>query len=263
MLVLGFDRQDLRLLGNFFRMTLRDRFLGSSLGLVWAIATPVLMLAIFTFVFGFVFKSKLPGAETELAFVIWLISGYGPWLAISEAITASTGSVVSNTGIVKNLAFKTELLPISSALMGVVPLIVSLVFLAILMVVDGIAPSWRWLYIVPVIALQFVMLIGIGLFLSALNVFIRDVAMALPNLLLMILFSSPIFYPIEAFPRVAQAVSRFNPFYVITEGYRQPLLHDRLPPSWTLLYLAVVAVVSLFVGLTVFRRAKGFFDARL
>ncbi len=263
MAVLGFERQDLRLLVNMFNLSLRDRFLGSALGMVWAFANPILMLGIFTFVFGFVFKAKLPGAETSLSYVIWLISGYGPWLAITDGLTSSTTAVVANRSLVKNLAFKTEILPIAGGLMGVVPLVVSLAYLAVLMAVDGTVPSWRWLYVLPVVVLQFLLVIGIGFVLSALNVFIRDVSMVLPNILLLLLFASPIFYPIEVFPTAVQAVSRFNPFFVIAEGYRQPLLYDQLPPAWTLLYLAVIAGGAFVLGLRAFRTVKGYFDARL
>lgn len=260
---LGFNRQDVLLLINFFRMNLRDRFLGSSLGMVWAVASPVMMLTIFTFVFGFVFKSKLPGAETSLSYIIWLISGYGPWLAISEGITASTTSVVSNNAVVKNLAFKTELLPISGAMMGVVQLVVSVVFLAVLIVIDGRIPSWTWFFLLPAIAIQFIFVIGIGFFLSALNVFVRDITTALPNILLLVMFFSPIFYAISAFPAALQTVTLFNPFYIIAEMYRQPLLYDQLPPAWSVLYMTLLAVWTFASGLKTFRRVKPFFDSRL
>jgi len=244
-------------------MSLRDRFLGSSLGMIWAIASPVLMLSIFTFVFGFVFKSKLPGAETSLSYIIWLISGYGPWLAISEGLTSSTMSVVANNAIVKNLSFKIEMLPISGGLMGIVPLAVSVVFLTGLIVADGQAPSWSWLFLLPAIVVQFVFVIGIGFFLAAINVFVRDVATALPNILMLILFFSPIFYSLSSFPPILKGISQFNPFYIMTEMYRQPLLYDQLPPFWSVIYLCLLASGIFVFGLKTFRRVKPYFDSRL
>ena len=116
------------------------RFLGSALGIVWAAANPVLMLGIFTFVFGVVFKSKLPGAETSLSYVIWLISGYGPWLAIAEGLSTGTSAVVANSNLVKNLKFKTEILPIAGALTGIIPLLVAILYLMALLAIDGRPP---------------------------------------------------------------------------------------------------------------------------
>jgi len=261
--MLGFERRDLHLLLNFLKMSLRDRFLGSRLGAIWAFASPVLMLSIFTFVFGFVFKSKLPGAETSLAYVIWLISGYGPWLAISEGITTATSSIVSNHALVKNLAFKVELLPTAGGLMGIVPLVVAMVFLMVLIIADGRWPEWSWLLLVPAMVVQFLLVIGIGFFLSAINVFVRDISAVLPNVLLLVLFFSPIFYPVSAFPPVLQKLAVLNPFYIISEMYRQPLLHGAIPPLWSIVYVSLVSLAVFLVGLQAFRRLKPYFDSRL
>lgn len=259
----GFDTTDIRMVWSFFRMTVRERVLGSSLGLIWAAANPILMMGIFTFVFGFVFKSKLPGAETSLSFIVWLISGYGPWLAIADGLNASTTSVIANSNLVKNIKFKTELLPIAAALTGVVPLIVSIAYLTVVMAFDQRAPTPAWLFMLPYLVMQFAFMMGLGLMLATFNVFVRDVQMVLPNVLLMIMFASPIFYPIEAFPPVAQTVMSYNPFYLIAEGYRQPLLFGGAPPLNDMLYTAVVAFGAFAAGLFVFRRYKNYFDAQL
>lgn len=260
---MGFQRHDLRLLGNLLQLNLRDKFLGSWLGRLWAVVNPLLMLGIFTFVFGYVYKAKLPGAETSLAYVIWLISGYGPWLSISEGLVSSTASVISNIGLVKNLAFKTELLPVAGALMGAVPLCVSLMYLGLLLAVSGVTPSWSWFALLLVAILQFILIAGIGLMLAALNVFVRDVALVLPNLLIIVLFATPIFYPLEAFPAILRPVFLANPIYLIAEGYRQPLLHDAWPSIWSLVYLAALSFVLFMAGLWMFRRVKDYFDSRL
>src|SRR2546427_562767 len=161
MMLLGFDRHDVRMAFNLARLGVRDRFLGSTLGLVWVIFNPVLMFGIFTIVFQVLFIS------------------------------------------------------------------------------------------------------GLGLFLAALNVFVRDVFLVLPNVLLLVLFASPIFYPIEAFPSVIRPLVLFNPFYVVTEAYRAPLIRHSLPLLWTLVYLVILAVLVFWAGLGFFRRLKSFFDSRL
>ena len=261
--IAGFELSDLRRLASFFRLMVRERFLGSALGIVWSVTNPVLMMGIFTFVFGFVFKSKLPGSETSLSFVIWLISGYGPWLAMSESLTCATTSVPSSAALIKNLKFKTELVPMAGALTGVIPLLVSFVYLAALLVLDGRIPAAAWLIIVPYMVLQFAFAIGLGLMLAAANVFVRDIQMVLPNVLLLIMFGSPIFYPITAFPAIAQDVMAFNPFFLLAEGFRQPLLYDTVPPLPDMLRTAVMACVMFAAGLWSFRRFKDYFDSEL
>lgn len=260
---LGFTRSDLRVLRNFLRMMVRDRFLGSGLGIFWAIANPVLMLGIFTFVFGYVFKSRLPGAETSLSYVVWLIGGYGPWLAAAESLSSSANSVTSNTALVKNVGFKTELLPIAATLVGVIPLLVTLFYLSGLLLVVGTKPSLYWLTIAPIVALQFLFVMGLGMILGALNVFIRDVALILPNILLIVMFASPIFYPIDVFPAVIRPVAAANPFYLFAAGVRLPLVEGTMLSLHAFAYLTVLSICTFMLGLTVFRRLQPYFDSRL
>jgi lipopolysaccharide transport system permease protein len=263
MTIAGFDRRDFGMLSSLWRMSLTDRFLGSALGLAWAILGPLMLLGIFCFVFAFVFPGRLPNREGTLPYIIWLISGYGPWLALSEGLSSATNSVVGNAGLVKNIAFKSELLPIAGALMGLLPLIVSFALLAVLQTASGTVPGWAALSLPVAIGIQLLLVAGLGLFLSALNVFVRDTAVILPNILTVLLFASPIFYPLTAYPEPARAVLAFNPFYVLSEIYRAPVLEGRFPPAWMLLYLAVIAAATFKGGLWWFRRLKSFFDTRL
>lgn len=258
-----FNKQDVRLAFNLFKMNVRDRYLGSSLGSFWAIANPLFMLALYTFVFGFVFKVRLPGAETTLGYVIWLISGYGPWIAMNEAIMASTTSVVGAAGVVKNMAFKTELLPISAAFVGIISLGTSLCFLLFLMMVGGNIPSWHIVWLPLIVALQFLFIVALGLWLSAINVFVRDLSIALPNMLTIIMFVTPIFYPIESMPTLVQKLSFANPFYLIADAYRGVLLYHKSPSILGMGYVFLLAITVFFFGLAAFRRAKGFFDSAL
>lgn len=263
MSIAGFDRRDYAMLVSLFKMTLADRFLGSSLGIIWAVLSPLLLMAIFVFVFTFVFPGRLPGRDGTLPFIIWLISGYAPWIALSEGLGAATSSVTSSSGIVKNIAFKSELLPIVGAMLGLVPLTVGLLLIFFLQILtaEGMgAAAW----ILPVsILLQLVLVSGMGLFLSALNVFLRDTALALPSVLTMLLFASPIFYPITSYPEWVRGVLIFNPFYIMAELYRAPIMEGRLPPIWMLGYLGLICALLFAGGLWWFRRLKSYFDTRL
>ena len=259
----GFDPSDVKLLWNFFKMNLRDKYLGSSLGSAWAVANPLLLLSIFTFVFTYVFGLRFPGLETKFSYTIWLVAGYGPWLATTEAIMSATMSVVSAAGLVKNMAFKTEILPIAAALTGLLPFGVCSSFLIVLLFVDGNVLSWHALMVVLIAILQFAFITSLSFFLSVITVFIRDFGIALPNILMVVLFMTPIFYPLESLPRIMQIVSYANPFYIICEGYRQTLVHHQMPNMFGLVYLATISSGLGVFGLRVFRRLKGYLEARL
>lgn len=261
--MLGFERADGQMIYNFFKINLKDRYLASKLGAMWAILNPIIMLSVFTFIFGFVYQARLPGASTTLSYVVWLVSGYGPWLAISEGILNSSNAVVSNSGIVKNMAFKVELLPIASILVSIVPLLVSLGFLLLLMVCDGNYPTWHAFLVLPIIAIMYFFMFGLGFFLSAITVFIRDLLIVLPNILMMILFVSPIFYTLSSMPKIIQITSMANPFYILTEAFRQVLVYHALPVSlvYELIYVLLFAAGLFFVGVQRFRMVKGYFSS--
>lgn len=261
--MLGFNRQDVLLAFNLFKMNVRDRYLGSSLGSFWAIANPMFMLGLYTFVFGFVFKVRLPGAETTMGYVIWLIIGYGPWIATVEAIMAATTSVVGAAGVVKNMAFKTELLPISAAFVGIISLMVSLSFLLILLVFEGTMPDWHVVWLPLIVMLQFFFIVSLGLWLSAINVFVRDLSIALPNMLTIVMFVTPIFYPIDSMPPLVQKLSFANPFYLISEAYRGVFLRHVTPSLWGMGYVFLLSLIIFYYGLRAFRRAKGHFNSVL
>lgn len=263
MTVLGFQPHDVKVLLNLVKLNLRDRYLGSVLGAGWAVIQPLALLALYTFVFGFVFKAKLPGADTTLAFTIWLISGYVPYLAVSESFSMTSNSVVAGASLVKNIVFKSEILPLAATMLSGVPFAVGIAVLLALLVADGNYPTVHLLALFPVIAVQFAFLAGLGFFLAATTVFVRDIAQVIPTMSMLILFFSPIFYSIDMMPRQVRLVTFFNPIYHIVQPYRDILIDHRLPDPWGMLYLASITAIVFVTGLTYFRRLKGYFEMAL
>lgn len=262
-MIFNLDKRDLRLVFNLFKMMLRDRYLGSTLGGAWAILNPLLLLALYTFVFGFVFRTRLPGADGTFAYSLWLIAGLGPWMALTESIMAGTAAVSGNASMIKNMSFKAECLPLAAALTGCIPLLVSQVFLVFLLIADGRGLSGYLVVIPLVVVLQFVFVAGMAFFLSSLNVFFRDIVQILPSLLNVVLFTSPIMYPIDVFPARIHTLVGYSPFAIIADGYRQPFIHGSTVDVAHMAVLAVVAVLLFVSGLAFFRRLKLHFDARL
>lgn len=131
------------------------------------------------------------------------------------------------------------------------------------MAIAGNVPDWHIVWLPLIVALQFLFVISLGIWLSAINVFVRDLSLALPNLLTIILFITPIFYPIESMPALVQKLMFMNPFYLIADAYRVTLLQHQSPGIPGLVYVFVLALVLFVVGLAAFRRVKGFFDSAL
>lgn len=248
---------------NLAKMQIHDRYLGSVLGIIWAVINPLLMLGMYTFIFGFIFKAKLPGAETTFAYAIWLISGMVPYMAVSEALNSTATSVVGGANMVKNVVFKSEILPYAATLAAAPPFSVGMVFLMALLCVDGNYPSWHILLLLPVVLIQFAFLSGIGLFLSATTVFVRDIAQALATAVMFLMFFTPIFYTKEMMPTIIQKVTFLNPLYQLTQPYRDIILYHRIPDVYGLMYITALAVLLNIFGLNYFRRLKGYFELKL
>ena len=263
MALFGFSRQDAHLIWYLGRNQIRDRYLGSVMGISWAVIQPLLILGMYVFIFGFVFRARIPGSERTLAYAIWLISGYLPYLAISDAVTATANSVVGGSNLVKNVVFKVECLPLSALFSSLVPFAVGIVFLLCLLYADGNYPSWHICLLAVLLVVQYLFLAGIGFFLGALTVFLRDIIYALQSLLMLVLFFTPIFYSVDMLPARIRPLVWFNPLYQITDGFRRILLQHDVPNWAGLAYCTALGLLCFWLGSKFFRKLKGYFESAL
>lgn len=259
----GFTVDDCKKTVQLLKLSLRKRYMGSNLGIVWAIINPLLLMLIYVFVFGFIFPARVPGAETSLEYVVWFICGFGSWLPINEGINATANSIISNSQMIKTFPIKLELFPISNAMLGLPQLIVALVVIIILSFIVGSGISLSILWLLIIIPLMFAFLAGIGFFLSAICVFARDFLQLIPTILMFILFFTPVFYSLEQMPIIIQKVNFFNPIYQICISFRVIFIDQQHPNLWGLLYVLALTILLWFFGLKFFRRLKGYFESAL
>ena len=262
--ILNFSKSDSVLLYNLTKIQVKDKYMASKLGILWAIINPLLFLGTYAFVFTFIFKArKLTDNTADMTKVIWLLSGLVPYLSISESIMATANSVISSKGLVKNLIFKVELLPFVATLTAFVPFVIGLGFLFILMIINGSIISWHVVLLPFIIILQYSFLASLGLFFGMFTVFIQDILQTLQTLCLCISFFTPIFYDIKAVPPLIQKITFFNPFHQIVEPYRAILIKHQLPNLKGLIYLFILTNIMLFLGLKLFRKFKGYFSSAI
>lgn len=256
------------LLGNLLSRELRGKYKRSFLGWSWSLVNPLSLAAVYTVVFVVIFKAAAPvGNPSGLtAFPLFLLTGLLPWSYLSNTITGSVGSLTGNASLVNKVYFPREILVASSTLSWVVSLFIELLVLAVVLLAFGnnVLP---WLPVVVVlVALQTVFVLGVGLALSVLNVYFRDVQHFMSILLQIWFYATPVIYPITfvqsyvdradpSFP--VMLVYRANPMVAFVESYHRVLYDLRFPALGDFLYLTVAAVVSLTVGWWVFRRFEG------
>ena len=236
-------------LKNLIFFHLREKYFGSYFGILWLFISPMIMMLLFSFIFLFVFQTRLPGFEYDkFSFTIWLLCGYVPWLFISESISNSTNSLSTNAVLLKNINIKISLVPLASVISSIVPLLIGLIIILLLISFSTLTISYNVFFFIPIyIMIGIVLFTGIGYYLSFLNTFFNDVSIALPQILLIILFASPIFYPIDVYPESVRGILKYNPIYIYCEFFRDLLIYKK---SVNLLKISFFSLFSFSIFIT-------------
>ena len=219
------------LIRQFTRRDIEGRYKGSYLGLLWSFINPLVMLAIYTFVFGIVFQARWSTTETGglSEFALILFCGLTAFNVFSECMGRAAIIIIGVPNYVKKVVFPLEILPVSvlgSALFH------SLISLAILLVANLlITGTFQWtLLLLPVVVLPLLFLsLGLMWFLASLGVFIRDINYTVALVVQVLFFLTPIFYKLEKIPEPLQTFIRFNPLTSIVENVRRVVLWGLLP----------------------------------
>jgi len=249
------------LIKQFSIRDLQARTRATFLGLGWLILAPLILLAIYTTVFGQVFPSRWASShQTNAEFALILFTGLILFQFFSEAVARSPSLVVSQPSYVTKVVFPLEILALASALAGSVQFFASLAMLCIGLAWAGLV-HWTWILAPVVIAPLFLLALGVCWLLSALGVFVRDMAQVIGMVLTGLLFLSPIFYPLDALTPALQAAILWNPLTIPIEALRDVLIWGRIPSLNLLAVYWLVAAAVAALGLTVFNGLRqGFAD---
>ena len=243
---------------------LRDAYQGSAFSKWWAILHPLLIIALYLFVFGHVFSPRLGGTIPDVPdFAVFLLSGLAAWLTVQAALMKSATSLTGSANLVKQVVFPIELLPVRAVLAAQVPLLIGIVVLIVYSAVRFGLVSPLLPLVIVVLLLQTMLLIGMGLLFAALTVFLRDVRDVLQIFVTIGLFLAPILYVPDSLPAWFETVMFFNPFSYAIWCFQdifffQAIVH---PSAW--LALTIGSVVSLLVGVMFFERTRQHFGDAL
>lgn len=240
------------LLWAFVRNDLRQRYVGSSIGFFWTVVNPLLELITYTFVFHVLLDVRFQPAGTTTHYVLFLFCGLMAWSAFADGITRATTAITDSAHLLRKMNFPAIVLPAHVVAAGVVSQLFrfGILLLAILLVGDGL--SWH-VWLVPVfMAVQAMFTLGLGLFLSTMNVYFRDMGHWVSAGLLIGMFVTPVFYPASAYPRQFLLLLYPNPVAQTVGIYQSLLLDQRLPFVNLMLYAVVASAGALVVGASVF-----------
>ncbi len=246
--------------GLWWQFTLRNvelRHKGSHLGLVWALLNPLLLLALYVFVFGFIFDGTFGKAgETRIEFALGIFLGLSLIHFFSEVIGLAPTLIVANPNFVKKVVFPLHILPAASVGASLFHLLISLVLIltGVALFGPGLSTGVLWL---PVIVLPLVMIaMGLAWLISALGVFLRDLTQITQFVSMALLFASAVFYPKSMIPEAGWQILRFNPMLLAIELARDAVLWMEPLNMKHLVYLYAVGFACLWAGRTVFRKLK-------
>ena len=239
-------------------LTWRDikvRYKQTVIGATWAILQPLLTMIIFTIFFGRIAKVPSEG----IAYPIFSFSGLILWIYFSTAVTNAGNSLVGSSNLITKVYFPRLIIPLSASLAGIIDYFISLGLLLIMMIFYKCVPNYSILLLPVIVFFALFSATGMGLWFSALNVKYRDVRYAIPFLIQLLLFATPVIYPVTIFPQKYRLILFLNPIAGVIDAHRACLLGYKAI-DWLSLCISLCAGILIFVsGLYYFSRTERFF----
>lgn len=235
---------------------IKVRYKQTVLGAAWAIIQPFFTMVVFSLFFGRLAKIPSDG----IPYPIFSYAALVPWTFFAHALSQTSNSLVSSTSLIKKVYFPRLAIPVATVLSGVVDFVLAFLVLLGMMLYYGILPTINVLWLPLFLLLALVTSLGVGLWLSAMNVQFRDVRYVVPFLTQFWLFATPIAYPSSMLPEAWRALYSLNPMVGVVEGFRWALLGTATSPGPMIIVSSLVALVLLVGGAFYFRRMEKTFS---
>lgn len=246
-----------------FELTKRDyknRYMGSVLGFFWSIAQPIIMMSIMWGVFTFGLKTGKIGQGVP--FIVYFFVGYIAWIFFSDAVSLSTTVINEYSFLVKKVEFRLGILPIVKILSSLITHLFLIVFVAIVLIINGFHPTIYWLQIFYCFFCSLILSLGLGWIASAMNVFWKDIGYIVSVVLQFGFWLSPIFWDCAILPEKIEPFIKINPVFYIVESYRSSLIYNELiffSGQIDTLRFWIITLLVLLTGIIVFKRLRPHF----
>ena len=245
------------LLKTNIKKEIRGKYKGSWLGVLWTFLNPLLMLAVYAFVFPYILRVNVDN------YTIFMIVALIPWNFFTTAIQSGTGSVVANGNILKKVYFPREIIPISITTSQLVNFLITCIIMAVFIIFSGVGFSAHALLFPLLVLIQYILILGLTFILSALTVFVRDIDHFVSVILMLGFYATPIVYQGEMLPKKFQIFLKLNPMAQLVEAYRSILYYHRMPDMTMLLIWGLGSVALLVVGYLIFKKLEKSFVEEL
>lgn len=228
---------------------LRIRYKQSVLGWLWAAVQPLALMGIYTFVFAHVTKVDTSG----MPYPAFVFCGLLPWIFFSGSITNAVQGIVAYPSLLTKMYFPREIIPLSYLTAGAVDFVIASVILAVMLVHYRVTPTWNLLYCIPILLILGGFAAAIALFCSAVHVRIRDVGLALPFVLQVWMFATPVVYSSQAVPARFRTLYLLNPAAGAIDSFREAILWGHAPNGFILTAAFITTIAGLLLAYAYFK----------
>ena len=245
------------LLKNNIKKDVGGKYKNSFLGVLWSFVNPLLQITVYAFVFQIILKSNIEN------YAVYLCCGLIPWQYFSSVVMRGAATVIDNGNIIKKVYFPREILPISLVSSECVNFLISSLIMLGFVIFGGIGLSFNILWYFVILAIQYIVSIGIAFIVSSLTVYFRDFLHILGIIMQLLFYATPIVYSINSVPEKFRLLVKLNPMSYLIESYRD-IFYNKTMPSFHNLGIALAMGVTLVVvGYFIFRKLERRFAEEL
>lgn len=235
----------------------QSKYRNSLLGAAWTIINPLAMIVVYTVIFSQIMRAKLPGVDSVYGYSIYLCAGVITWGLFSEVVSRSQSMFLDNANMLKKLSFPRITLPLIVVLNALLNFAIVLGLFVAFLLLSGLWPGWASVALLPVLLIQTILAVGLGMVLGVLNVFFRDVGQFFGIFLQFWFWLTPIVYPANILPPSVQAWMTLNPMYPLVTSYQAIFVQGQWPDWTSLGFPLVLGSMLCYFGLQLFQRHSG------
>lgn len=238
------------LLKSSIKKDVGGKYKNSVLGVLWSFLYPLLQIAVYAIVFPLIMRSNMEN------YTVFVCCGLIPWNFFSTAISRSSFTMIENGNILKKVYFPREILPISVVTSEAVNFVISTIIILAFVLGTGMGLTWYVIFYPVILLIQYILLIGISLFVSSITVYFRDLQHFIGIALQLLFYATPIVYATNIIPESYQWILRLNPMTFIIDGYRSIFYYQQQPDFISLGITLLVSLILCVVGYLLFSKLQ-------
>lgn len=245
------------LLKTNIKKDIGGKYKHSFLGILWSFVNPLLQIMVYAFVFQVILKSNIEN------YAVYLCCGLIPWQYFSAVVLRGAATMIDNANVIKKVYFPREILPISLVSSEGLNFLISTIIILGFVIFGGIGLSWNILWYFLILAIQFIVSIGVSFIVSSITVYFRDLIHILGIIMQLLFYATPIVYSMDAVPENFKWIVKLNPMSYLIDGYRNIFYNKTMPDFTGLTKAFIMGIILCLIGFLIFKKLEKRFAEEL